>query len=301
MFVTRARHREAIGAAQNQLDDRDRRIAELEARVERAERVAHEIVEQARYTLESAALVLSDGDNLSGEALATVAHTLPYVFSGRRHWAERSPSPGSAESAKAKVQAITRAHGFELPREPAEAVISLLKLSSKLLVPSFSLPVEGLRVRYPVTGFKSHTSNEFTVIDARTEVPGNSSSPLAAFPLEPTTPENASYCGWRERRQIPDDRNFCVEYGIQGIPGDPDFLYVDGVPSLRKAIAIAKLYPNVYRDGAATHVLRRITRRDKEDPARKWTGLTHRWRVFQDGSLELMVVYGPYRKIYTRP
>ena len=119
--------------------------------------------------------------------------------------------------------------------------------------------------------------------------------PLAAFPLERTGPENAYYRGWWERRVVPDDRVFRVEYEISGTNYDPAFPYVSGVPSLKEAITIARLYPGIYPDGSATHVLRRVTRRDIEvDPSRKWTGQTHRWRVFPDWAIELLFAFARY-------
>ncbi len=115
--------------------------------------------------------------------------------------------------------------------------------------------------------------------------------PLAAFPLERTGPANAYYRGWRERRIVANDRMSCAEYDVSGTNSDPDFPYVSGVPTLREAIAIARLYPGMYHDGAATHITRGATRRDEVEPDRKWTGLTHRWRVFPDGTIELLVAY----------
>lgn len=151
MFMTTSRRRHALEAMQAELDGREQRVSELEARLASAERAAHEFVEKARYTLESASLVLSEKHKEAGEALASVAHVLPYVLSGRRHW--DGPSfPESAESARENAEAISRAYGFELPCDPTVAVKSLFDLSSMLLVPSHSLPVEGLRCRYPVKG-----------------------------------------------------------------------------------------------------------------------------------------------------
>jgi hypothetical protein len=119
--------------------------------------------------------------------------------------------------------------------------------------------------------------------------------PLAAFPLERESESNANYRGWHERRRVPDDRTSCVEYAVSGTTSDPDFPYVDGVPTLREAITIARLYPGIYHDGAATHIVRRTTRRVESDPNARSTGLTHRWRVFPDGQFELLVAYGTKR------
>lgn len=49
----------------------------------------------------------------------------------------------------------------------------------------------------------------------------------------------------------------CVQYEVRGIQGSEAFPYVNDLPSLKEAVAIARRYPGVYRDGSATHVLRR--------------------------------------------
>lgn len=133
-------------------------------------------------------------------------------------------------------------------------------------------------------------------MDNSPALPSNYTGPLASFPLERMGPSNASYRGWRERSHVPDNRMSCVEYTVSGTDSDPDFPYVDGVPTLREAIAIARQYPGIYHDGAATHVVRRATRRVEGDPTVKGTGHTHRWRVFPDGKLELLIAYRTNRR-----
>ncbi|MCM3583731.1 hypothetical protein M3795_25000 [Ralstonia pickettii] len=150
-FLRAEKERGRIEAMQEQLAGRDHLIAEWKARAETAERAAHELVEETRYTLGAAAEILSKSNKASGDALTKIAHVLPYVLSGRRHWDDYL-SETDAARVRAEAQAITRAHGFELPDRPTEAVKSLLELSSMLLVPSYSLPVEGLRIRYPLKG-----------------------------------------------------------------------------------------------------------------------------------------------------
>lgn len=133
----------------------DRLIAQWKVRAETAERAAHELVEETRYALGAAAEVLSEKSQVTGATLASIARVLPYVLSGRRHWDDFPfEFEGNATDAKAKAQAIARAHGFELPSNPTEAVKALLELSSMLLVPSYSLPVEGLKIRHPLEGNK---------------------------------------------------------------------------------------------------------------------------------------------------
>ena len=151
MLMTTSRHRDVVAQLRTELADKDRRIAELEALTARVESHAHLLVEQTRYTLESAAQVLEQQNLARGEAIAKIAHTLPYVFSGRRHCTGSEMADAYAsKSAIETASAITRAHGFELPNDPVEAVKSLLELSSMLFVPSYSLPVTGLQIRYPV-------------------------------------------------------------------------------------------------------------------------------------------------------
>ncbi|MCL6486472.1 MAG: hypothetical protein I4O49_20260 [Janthinobacterium lividum] len=152
-FLRAEKERSRIEATQKQLADMDCLIAEWKARAETAERTAHELVEETRYTLGAAAQVLSEKDKTTGDTLASIAHVLPYVLSGRRHWND-TPFDGNPTRAKAAAQAIAHAHGFELPTDPVEAVKALLDLSSMLLVPSYSLPVEDLKRRYPLEGNK---------------------------------------------------------------------------------------------------------------------------------------------------
>lgn len=150
MFITKQRHEAEVSELQARLSRREARVIELEARAERAERAAHEFAEKARYALESAALAVRGPDS----DLHTIAHALPYLYSGRRHWNDQS-HPEIAADARVGAQQVTRAYGFELPTDPAEAVKSILELASMLLVPSHSLPVEGLKIRYPVEQLQS--------------------------------------------------------------------------------------------------------------------------------------------------
>lgn len=93
---------------------------------------------------------------------------------------------------------------------------------------------------------------------------------------------------------------FTVEYSVSGTAEDPTYPFVDGIPSLREAIAIARLYPGIYRDGSATHIHRRVTRRDATaDTSGSFTGLTHRWRVFPDGFIEMLLSYNRYANTAT--
>lgn len=147
MFITTKRYKADLAELQARLAKQTARVFELEARAAQAERTAHVFAEEARYTLEAAAIAVH-GDNINND-LGAIAGALPYLYSGRRHWDEKA-DPGVAADAKRAARMIAQEHGFELPSDPVEAVKSMLELSSMLLVPSFSLPVQGLKVRYPI-------------------------------------------------------------------------------------------------------------------------------------------------------
>jgi hypothetical protein len=122
---------------------------------------------------------------------------------------------------------------------------------------------------------------------------GDYSGTLANFPLDRVGSENARYRGSRGGRTILADRRSSAEYEISGSHTNAHFPYVSGVPSLREAISIGRLYPGIYGDGAATHIVRRFVCRGLEDHV--VTGLTHRWRVFPDGRIELLVIHAHVR------
>ncbi|MCM2485649.1 hypothetical protein ACVCIC_01115 [Burkholderia glumae] len=124
------------------------------------------------------------------------------------------------------------------------------------------------------------------------------SGPLAGFPLTRTGPSNAE---WRRSSAAPlaSCTNVArIRYSVIGSNSDAEFPYVDGIPSLRDAIDLARIYPGIYHDGAATHILREVTRR--AEGARFFTGLTHRWRAFPDGQIELLLHYSRHRRDSTR-
>lgn len=78
----------------------------------------------------------------------------------------------------------------------------------------------------------------------------------------------------------------CVQYEVRGIQGSEAFPYVNDLPPLKEAVAIARRYPGVYRDGSATHVLRRYSKRLPEGSEFHHTSaITHRWRVYADGTI----------------
>lgn len=84
----------------------------------------------------------------------------------------------------------------------------------------------------------------------------------------------------------------CVQYEVRGIDRSEDFPYRNDITSLKAAVAIARTYPGIYRDGAATHVLRRVSKRILEGQQYQYqSGYTHRWRVFADGELQPITLY----------
>lgn len=154
MFITTRRYTTEVSALQKLLQESEQRASALEARAECAEEAAHRFAEEARYALESAAIA-ADLNSPASRALKAIAHALPYVYSGRRHWDEQ-PVPEITANALQAARSVTRAYGFELPADPVEAVVSIMKLSSMLLVPAHGLPVERLQARYPLQQTSPH-------------------------------------------------------------------------------------------------------------------------------------------------
>ncbi len=69
------------------------------------------------------------------------------------------------------------------------------------------------------------------------------SGPLAGFPLTRTGPSNAE---WRSSSAAPlaSCTNVArIRYSVIGSNSDAEFPYVDGIPSLRDAIDLARIYP----------------------------------------------------------
>ena len=149
-ITTLRHHDDQVAALRAEIEQRDQRIAELESNVKAAEKRAHQIAEETRYTLEAAAEAIQKDDAARGEALASLAYALPYVLSGRRHW-DDWPCTRTAEGARELALKVTRQYGFELPDVPTVAVKSMLELASMIFLPGRSLPVESWRQRYPVS------------------------------------------------------------------------------------------------------------------------------------------------------
>ncbi|MDN0082356.1 hypothetical protein QU487_06265 [Crenobacter sp. SG2305] len=84
----------------------------------------------------------------------------------------------------------------------------------------------------------------------------------------------------------------CVEYEVRGIPGSEKYPYLNHIRTLKEAVAIARTYPGIYGDGAATHVVRRYSKQFPEGHEfHHSSGLTHRWRVDAEGRIQLVVYY----------
>jgi len=83
------------------------------------------------------------------ESLSRLAHALPYVLSGRRHWNELSP-PETSERMLTEAHAVVHRYGFDLPDDSVRAVHAMLDLAAMLLNPSASYPVEGWRASHPI-------------------------------------------------------------------------------------------------------------------------------------------------------
>ncbi len=150
MLITKKRHNSELKAIHGVLKEKDLLIAELEERAAKAERAAHELTENARYALQVAADVLREKNQSDGDTLAVIAYSLPYVLSGRRHWNEAAASEERVVHACTCAEEITRLYGFTLPKNPVDAVLSLLALSCMLLAPSHKVRIEALREAYPL-------------------------------------------------------------------------------------------------------------------------------------------------------
>lgn len=84
----------------------------------------------------------------------------------------------------------------------------------------------------------------------------------------------------------------CIEYEVRGIPGSEQYPSLDHIPTLKDAVAIARTYPGVYRDGAATHVVRRYSKKYPHGHEfLHCSALTHRWRVDPEGRIQLVAYY----------
>ncbi|HGW5540865.1 TPA: hypothetical protein ACNIM8_005951 [Pseudomonas aeruginosa] len=141
-------HHKAIDALGQQIEQRDQRIAELEAQVKHAQQTAHVFTEEARYSLETAAEVIEQADPARGQQLAAIAFAMPYVFAGRRSLNDPPCSVTSGE-ARARALKVVRQYGIELPDDPVKAVRCLFRLSITVLKPELSLPVEHMRNAWP--------------------------------------------------------------------------------------------------------------------------------------------------------
>lgn len=143
-FISRREHDHVITQLRNEIAAKGHQLAEVNSKALAAERTAHFLVEQMRYTLQAVAPT-----STNEEAMSALAHALPYLFSGRRHW-DDPPMLFCADDMMDSARAVARDFGFALPDDPAHAVQSLLELAAMLLNPGASWPVEMLRSSHPV-------------------------------------------------------------------------------------------------------------------------------------------------------
>lgn len=144
MFISKREHDRVVTQLRDEMAAKERHVAELASKAAAAERTSHFLVEQMRYTLQAVAPT-----STNEKAMSTLAHALPYVLSGRRHW-DDPPELICADDMMASARAVARDFGFALPNDPVHAVQSLLELAAMLLNPSASWPVEMLRSRHPI-------------------------------------------------------------------------------------------------------------------------------------------------------
>jgi hypothetical protein len=143
-FISRREHDRVVTQFREDIAAKERHVAEVAAKAVAAERTSHFLVEQMRYTLQAVAPTSTNEG-----AMSALAHALPYVFSGRRHW-DDPPMQFCADDMMDSARGVARSFGFALPDDPAHAVQSLLELAAMLLNPSASWPVEMLRSSHPV-------------------------------------------------------------------------------------------------------------------------------------------------------
>lgn len=83
-----------------------------------------------------------------------------------------------------------------------------------------------------------------------------------------------------------------MQYEVRGVEGSEAFPYRNDIATLKEAVAIARGYPGVYKDGSATHVLRRYSKRYPDGHCFHHTsGYTHCWRVSTDGTIQPIAFY----------
>lgn len=131
--------------------DQSETLERLEpASVGTVEQSQHEIVEKCRYVLEAGAVVLELSDGHRAKELKVLAHHLPYLLNGRRHWNDLTDFAG-AGAAWSEAKGLAEIYGgFTLPEDPIEAVKAMLDLASMLFMPAWSVPVEALQKRFPL-------------------------------------------------------------------------------------------------------------------------------------------------------
>lgn len=131
-------------------------VEELRAKLNESEKEKHNLVEQVRYTLQTAVREIDKAEVDTGK-LEYVSESLPYLLSGFRHWDEQEIIINH-NSIREDMSEVARKYNFELPLDGYQAVMAMLNLSMTLMNPLQSAPLESLQQQYPVK--KEGNSNE---------------------------------------------------------------------------------------------------------------------------------------------
>ncbi len=75
------------------------------------------------------------------------------------------------------------------------------------------------------------------------------------------------------------------EYSISGMGGNKDYPYVNDIKTISEAVDIAKHYPDIYKDGYATHISRTMT---VTGYGQSVTGMTHEYGITTNGDIEVL-------------
>lgn len=128
-------------------------IGELGRAMGLLEESRHLLIEQMRYLLESVGDRLSATGAEQGASLREIGYSLPYLLSNRRTWKQKPEAPhagGHLATVFENARAYCHEAGFELPKDPIEAVSAMLWLSMNKLRPLSPSLLTGLRTRYPL-------------------------------------------------------------------------------------------------------------------------------------------------------
>jgi hypothetical protein len=82
-----------------------------------------------------------------------------------------------------------------------------------------------------------------------------------------------------------------VSYAVDGIDKQKA-QWIHQIPTLKAAVAIAKEFSDEYQDGSSANITRRLD--ELAPPGSNYHhtgGLTHQWRIFKDGAIQLTTVH----------